>query len=107
MMTAWVSALTILGDRPIGLAAVEAPDHGLQVGSGQPLLRPDQAVGAEAVVRQHHRDPADADRGEVRHGFFGFAPVSGPHIEDVLAHRLVQHHGAGGRGDQRHTVLIQ
>lgn len=31
-------------------------------------------------------------------GFFSFALVSGAHIENVLAHRLVQYHGAGRRG---------
>lgn len=31
-------------------------------------------------------------------GFFSFALVSGAHIENVLAHRLVQYHAAGRRG---------
>ena len=36
------------------------------------------------------------------HGLLGLALVGGAHVEHVLAHRLVQHHRAGGRRHQGH-----
>ena len=39
--------------------------------------------------------------------FFGLALVGGAHIKNLRSHRLMQHHGAGGRANQGHAMLLQ
>ena len=43
----------------------------------------------------------------MRHGALGLTLVGGAHIEDVGLDRLVQHHGPGGRTNERHPMLLQ
>ena len=94
--------------REIRLGAVEFVDaYGLQLGFLQAFLGPGQAVFTKTVVGVDDGDFGHADAGLVHQGFFGFTLVGGAYVEDVFFHRLVQHHGPGGRGHQRHTVFFE
>ena len=92
----------------VGFGTVELLQHNRgELAGGQAFLGADDAVCTKTVVGIHHRDACHAHGCQVGHGLFRLALIGGAHVEDVFAHGLVQHHGAGGWADQRHAVLLQ
>ena len=81
--------------------------HRRELGGHQALLCARQAIGTEAVIGIDHANACDAHGCQVGHGLFGFTLVGGAHVEHMLAHWLVQHHGPGGWAHQRHAMLVQ
>ncbi len=78
------------------------------LGNGRKALQgAGRGIRTEAVVHLDDGDARQAGGGQVQDGTLGLALVAGTHVEHPGIHRLVQHHRAGGRRNQRQLVFAE